>query len=147
MRDDTVRHQIRYLRECIKVDEALALTAADGWPEPTDKTIGALRAGGFMDEQISLIFRSGPARANAYADALQRIVDQMETLSSVRRPAHKEAIRRGIHTLLHLYRDRPGWEPRWGPDFPYARLNMVIKEQAGKVLADAERRAAEESAE
>lgn len=60
MRDDTVRHQIRYLRECIKADEALALVAGDGWPEPTDKVVSALRADGFTDEQIRLIFNWGP---------------------------------------------------------------------------------------
>ncbi|WP_329374417.1 hypothetical protein [Streptomyces sp. NBC_01483] len=142
MRDDTVRHQIRYLRECIKADEALALVAAAGWPEPTDKVVSALRADGFTDEQIRLIFNWGPRRAGAHADLLQRIVDQLDTLSSVRRPAHKEAVRRGIHSLLHLYRNAPGWEPKWGPDFPYARLSMVTKERAVEVLADAEQRTA-----
>ncbi|MGW1910840.1 hypothetical protein ACWCQS_08950 [Streptomyces sp. NPDC002076] len=43
MRDDTVRHQIRYLRECIEGDEALALVAGDDWPGPTDKVVSALR--------------------------------------------------------------------------------------------------------
>jgi hypothetical protein len=143
MRNDTVRHQIQYLRECIKTDEALALVAADGWPGPSDKVVSALRANGFTDEQIRLIFNWGPQRASAHADLLQRVVDQLEALTSVRRPAHKEAVRRGIHSLLHLYRNEQGWEPKWGPDFPYARLLMVTKEQAVEVLADAEQRTAE----
>ncbi|GGJ58609.1 hypothetical protein GCM10010121_081610 [Streptomyces brasiliensis] len=62
----------------------------------------------------------------------------MATLSSVRRPAHKEAVRRGIHSLLHLYRNAPGWEPNWGSDSPYARLSMVTRERAVEVLADRE---------
>ncbi|MEU9271959.1 hypothetical protein AB0E04_42135 [Streptomyces sp. NPDC048251] len=142
MRDDTMRDQIRYLRECIAADEALALVAGDGWPELTDQVASALRSDGFTVEQIRLIFNWGPHRAGAYADLLQRIVDQLEMLSSVRRPAHKEAVRRGIHSLLHLYRNAPGWEPTWGPDFPYARLSMVTKERALEVLADADQRTA-----
>ncbi|MFF7764227.1 hypothetical protein [Streptomyces griseorubiginosus] len=141
MRDDTVRQQIQYLRECIKTDEALALVVADGWPEPTDQMVNALKTEGFTDEQIQFIF-SWAGRAGAYADLLQRIVDQLDTLSSVRRPAHKGAVRRGIHSLLHLYRSAPGWEPKWGPDFPYARLSMVTKEKAAGVLADAQQRSA-----
>ncbi|OQD51654.1 hypothetical protein BM536_038960 [Streptomyces phaeoluteigriseus] len=142
MRDDTVRDQIRYLRECIKADEALALVAGEGWPEPTDEVASALRSDGFTDEQIRLYFNWGPHRAGAYVDLLQRIVDQLEMLSSVRRPAHKDAVRRGIHSLLHLYRNAPGWDPTWGPDFPYARLSRVTKERAVQVLADADRRTA-----
>lgn len=142
MRDDTVRDQIRFLRDCLDGEEALALVAGDGWPGPTDEVISALRAGGFTDEQIRLIFTWGPGRAAVYADLLQRILDQLATLSSVRRPAHKEAVRRGIHSLLHLYRNAPGWEPKWGPDFPYARLSRVTRERAVELLADREQRAA-----
>lgn len=142
MRDDTLRQQIQYLRECLKTDEALALVVGDGWPEPTDKMVNALKTEGFTQEQIQFIFSWGPLRAGAYADLLQRIVDQLQTLTSVRRPAHKGAVRRGIHSLLHLYRNAPGWEPKWGPDFPCARLDMVTKERAAGVLADARQRAA-----
>ena len=142
MGDDTVHQQIQFLRECIKIDEALALVVSDGWPEPTDKLVNALQTAGFTDEQIQFIFSWGPRRAGAYADLLQRIVDQLDTLTSVRRPAHKGAVRCGIHSLLHLYRNAPGWNPNWGPDFPYARLRMVPKEKAAGVLADAQNRGA-----
>lgn len=60
MRDDTLRQQIQYLRECIKTDEALALVVADGWPEPTDKMVNALKTEGFTDEQIQFISSWGP---------------------------------------------------------------------------------------
>ncbi|MEV7211430.1 MULTISPECIES: hypothetical protein [unclassified Streptomyces] len=142
MRDDTVRDQIRFLRECLDGEEALALVAGDGRPEPTCEVVSALRAGGFTDEQIRTIFTWGPGRAAVYADLLQRILDQLATLSSVRRPAHKEAVRRGIHSLLHLYQNAPGWEPKWGPDFPYTRLSRVTRERVVELLADREQRAA-----
>lgn len=142
MRDDTVRDQIRFLRECLDSEEALALMAGDSWPEPTDEVLSALRTGGFTDEQIRMMFTWGPGRAAAYADLLQRILDQLATLSSVRRPAHKEAVRRGIHSLLHLHRNAPGWEPKLGPDLPYARLSRVTRERAVELLADRQQRTA-----
>jgi hypothetical protein len=60
MRDDPVRDQIRFLRDCLDGEEALAVVAGDGWPEPTGEVVSALRAGGFTDEQIRLILPGGP---------------------------------------------------------------------------------------